>query len=252
MKANESISIQLYSTRLIEPLEAQFDLLKAQGLTNVEPWGGLLADTARLKDNLQRCGMKAPSIHVGVPSLRADAPGMARACRDLGIATLYAPAPPPDERNMDLAQWKNFARELAGFSKVVAAEGLRFGWHNHHWEFTATADGTLPMDVLLGEVPDMVWEVDLAWVVRGGADPAAWLARHSSRIDTCHIKDLARSGECADEDGWADVGHGTMSWAKLLPAMRTAGVNLFVLEHDKPLDAARFVRRSMATLNTWN
>lgn len=252
MRANETISIQLYSTRLVEPLEAQFDLLKGLGFTNVEPWGGLLADTQRLKDNLQRCNMKASSIHVGVPSLRADAQGAARACRGLGIATLYAPAPPADERTMDLAQWKSFARELAGFARVVTEEGLRFGWHNHHWEFQPTADGTVPMDVLLAEVPDMVWEVDLAWAVRGGADPLTWLKKYADHIDTCHIKDLAPSGECVEEDGWADVGHGTMNWAALLPAMRTIGVNLFVLEHDKPSDAARFVRRSMATLKSWN
>ena len=252
MRANETISVQLYSTRLVEPLEAQFDLLAGLGYQNVEPWGGLLADTARLKDNLARCGMNAPSIHVGAPSLRTDAAGMARTCRDLGVATLYAPAPPPDERNMDLAQWKAFAKELNSFSKAVTGEGIRFGWHNHHWEFKATADGTVPMDVLLAEAPDMVWEVDLAWVVRGGADPQAWLKKYASRIDTCHIKDLAPAGECVDEDGWADVGHGTMDWGQLVPAMRSIGVKLFVLEHDKPNDAVRFVRRSMATLTSWN
>jgi sugar phosphate isomerase/epimerase len=43
-----------------------------------------------------------------------------------------------------------------------------------------------------------------------------------------------------------------MDWPSLISTMRGIGVKLFVLEHDKPSDASRFVRRSMATLATWN
>ena len=252
MRPSETISIQLYSTRLIEPLESQFDLLASLGFKSVEPWGGLLADAPRLKDNLARHGMQAPSAHVGMPSLRNDALAMARTCRELGISTLYAPAPPPDERDKDVAGWRAFAKELAAIGKVVTGEGLRFGWHNHHFEFKKAADGAIPMDILLNEAPDMLWEVDVSWVVRGGEDPVAWLKRYGSRIEACHIKDIATPGTCLDEDGWADVGYGTMDWASLISTMRGVGVKLFVLEHDKPSNAERFVRRSMATLAAWN
>lgn len=251
MQAKETISIQLYSTRLVDPLEAQFELLAGLGYKSVEPWGGLLADAPRLKTNLKKYGMQAPSAHVGLPSLRNDAAAMARICKDLGIATVYCPAPPPDERDKDSAGWKALGQELAAIGKVVTAEGLRFGWHNHHFEFKQTVGGAYPMDILLTEAPDMLWEVDLAWVVRGTQDPLSWLKRYASRIDTCHIKDIAPAGECVDEDGWADVGHGTMNWAALVPVMREIGVKLFVLEHDKPNDPARFVRRSMDTLSSW-
>jgi sugar phosphate isomerase/epimerase len=252
VKPNETISIQVYSCRLIEPLEAQFDLLAAIGYRNVEPWGGLFADAPRLKTNLVKHGMKAPSAHVGLPALRKDAAGMAKTCRDLGVETIYAPAPPPDERDKDIAGWRALGKELAAIGNAVTGEGLKFGWHNHHWEFQQAKDGTIPMHVLLAEAPDMLWQVDLAWVIRGGADPAAWLKRHAGRIEACHVKDMAAPGQNADEDGWADVGHGVMDWKTLLPAMRNAGTRLFVLEHDRPSDAARFARRSMATLVNWN
>jgi hypothetical protein len=45
---------------------------------------------------------------------------------------------------------------------------------------------------------------DLAWIVRGHADPVAEIKRYASRIVSAHIKDIAPAGQCADEDGWAD------------------------------------------------
>ena len=48
--------------------------------------------------------------------------------------------------------------------------------------------------------------------MRGGADPLDWIDRYGARIVAVHVKDIAPAGECADEDGWADVGHGTIDW----------------------------------------
>jgi sugar phosphate isomerase/epimerase len=100
------------------------------------------------------------------------------------------------------------------------------------------------MDLILEHAPSIEWEMDVAWVVRGGADPLAWIGRHGDRITTAHVKDIAAAGECLNEDGWADVGHGIMDWKALTDALRGAGVDLFVMEHDKPSDARRFAVRA--------
>ena len=65
----------------------------------------------------------------------------------------------------------------------------------------------------------------------------------SSRV---HVKDIAPAGENEDEDGWADVGHGMLDWARALAALgRGAGARSVVVEHDKPTDAARFARAQL-------
>ncbi len=247
----DKISLQLYSARAIDGLDAQLALAQKCGFTNVEPWGGLFADPALLKDLLAKHNLKAPSAHIGLDRLRADAAGTAKMFRGLGIDFLIAPAPPPDQRDMDRAGWQALGRELHAHGKAVTGEGLRFGWHNHHWEFKPLPDGSRPFDILMNEAPDMAWEADLAWIVRGNADPIAELARYSGRAKAAHVKDLAAQGQALDEDGWADAGHGTMDWAKLYPAMVKAGVQLFVLEHDKPSDAERFASRSLAQVANW-
>ena len=49
-------------------------------------------------------------------------------------------------------------------------------------------------------------------MIRGGADPLEWMRPYGNRITAVHVKDIAPAGESADEDGWADVGHGTVDW----------------------------------------
>ena len=56
--------------------------------------------------------------------------------------------------------------------------------------------------------------------VRGGADPLAWIERYGQRIVAVHVKDIAKPGQGLDEDGWADVGHGTIDWAALIETLR--------------------------------
>jgi sugar phosphate isomerase/epimerase len=74
----------------------------------------------------------------------------------------------------------------------------------------------------------------------------ATLATYGSRLLAAHLKDIAPKGENADEDGWADLGHGTIAWATILPALRKAGCTYFVMEQDKPNDHHRFASRALA------
>jgi sugar phosphate isomerase/epimerase len=94
--------------------------------------------------------------------------------------------------------------------------------------------------------------MDVAWVVRGGQDPLAWIKKYGSRINAVHVKDIAPAGEALNEDGWADVGHGTMDWQALATAIK-AGTNAryWVMEHDNPSDVDRFASRSLAAVQAW-
>jgi sugar phosphate isomerase/epimerase len=129
--------------------------------------------------------------------------------------------------------------------------GLTFGWHNHDFEFATLAGGETPMQVLLDEAPQISWEADIAWIVRGGADPFDWIARHGKRLTAVHVKDIAPAGTAEAEDGWADVGHGTVDWTALLAALDAGSpARLYIMEHDNPADVARFASRSIAWVKT--
>ena len=94
--------------------------------------------------------------------------------------------------------------------------------------------------------------MDLAWLVKGGQEPIAWMDKYGDRITALHVKDIAPAGQALDEDGWADVGHGVLDWKALLAAAKKkTKVKYYVAEHDKPLDAMRFGRRSIAAIKGW-
>ncbi|HEY0419899.1 MAG TPA: sugar phosphate isomerase/epimerase [Acetobacteraceae bacterium] len=246
-----AISYQLYSSRNFPDLARQCRMLAGLGLKHVEPFGGLFGDIAPLRDAMAENGLTAPTAHVGAPALREDFDGTVAKLKALGIETAIVPAVPPAERVQDRAGWQRLGQELAGWAKRAADQGLRFGWHNHHFEFARLDGGSMPLEWILGEEPSLLWQVDIAWVMRGEQDPVAWIERYKPRVTSFHVKDLAPAGQNADEDGWADVGYGVVDWAKLLPVMRATPATVWTLEHDNPLDDERFATRSFATVSGW-
>lgn len=79
--------------------------------------------------------------------------------------------------------------------------GLALAWHNHDFEYAPTTNGSRPIDLILEHAPSIGWEADIAWMVRGGADPCAELQRYTGRVPACHVKDLAAPGTARDEGG---------------------------------------------------
>ncbi len=57
------------------------------------------------------------------------------------------------------------------------------------------ADGSIPQDRIFEGGPGLEWEMDVAWVIRGGADPLAWIETYKDRITAAHVKDIAPAGE---------------------------------------------------------
>lgn len=251
MPVLDRLSFQLYSAREMQPLERQLDLLQSLGYERVEPFGGLLADTVALKRQLDAYSLSAPSCHVGLDRLTSDFDGAVDDMRTLGTGLVIAPYLQAADRPKDTAGWRALGTTLQGLVTRLKAEGLRFAWHNHDFEHLALPEGGTPMDLILESAPDLLWEADLAWIVVAGEDPLTWLKRYSGRVVAVHVKDIASQGEAKDEDGWADVGHGTLDWSALVPASLDAGAELLVLEHDKPADVERFARRSYETVAGW-
>jgi sugar phosphate isomerase/epimerase len=108
------------------------------------------------------------------------------------------------------------------------------------------------MDLILESAPDLMWEVDVAWLAKARQSPAAWFDRYGDRIRSIHVKDIAVPGQALSEDGWADVGYGTLDWQQLYSSIRARTRAIyFVMEHDNPSDVERFARRSIAMARKW-
>jgi sugar phosphate isomerase/epimerase len=243
-------SYQLYSARNEKSLDDTLKTLKQLGYAQVEGWGGQFADPAALAKNVKDAGLVMPTAHIGYTALE-DTANAIKIAQTVGIKTIYCPAPPSNDYREGKADWNVLAAGLAKIGAALKAAGIGFGYHNHHWEFAKGANGKTPIELILAS-PDVQWEMDLAWVVKAGEDPVAWMDKLGSKITAIHVKDIAPAGQNADEDGWADVGTGTLDWKKLLAdAKAKTKAQYFVMEHDKPSDAIRFARRSIESVKKW-
>ena len=248
----ENLSYQLYSSRNFPPLEDVLKRVADAGYTRVEGYGGLyanLTDLDGLNRALQSNGLHMASGHFGLDMLEDDVDLVLSIARTLKMKAIYCPFVMPEVRPTDGDGWRAFGKRLQAAGAPYLDAGVTFGWHNHDFEFVACSDGTVPQTAIFEGGPDLSWEVDVAWIVRGGGKPTDWFATHADRITALHVKDIAAEGECQDEDGWADVGHGVMDWPALIAAAKGTNAELFVMEHDNPSDDTRFATRSFATVS---
>lgn len=243
---------QLYSSRNFGGLAETLGLVADLGYTGVEGYGELYSNPANigaLRSGLDAAGLEMKSGHFGLDMVEDDPGGVTNIATQVGMTHVFVPHIAADLRPTDPDGWRAFGVRLAEVAKPLVDAGLTFGWHNHDFEFQALPDGTFPIDAIFSGGSDLAFEFDVAWAARAGQDPFHWIEKLGTRVVAAHVKDIAPAGECLDEDGWADVGQGTMDWAGLIAALKDKGCERFVVEHDNPSDDARFAKRSIDFLN---
>jgi len=246
------LSMQLYSTRNFNNYHQFIAELGRLGYDAVEGFSDLFGEADAIRASLNAAGMTMPTAHIGFDMLEGDIDATRQLCQTLGITTIYAPWLAEDERPKTQAGWSALAKRLSAIDENLAASGLNFGWHNHDFEFFPLPGGKTGMEVLLDEAPDLEWECDVAWVVRGGEEPIKWIERYAERITAAHFKDIAPAGEREDEDGWADPGTGVLNWQTIFATLKNkTRIKLLVAEHDNPSDSSRFARQAIETYRSF-
>ena len=196
-------------------------------------------------------GLTMPTGHFSIDMLENDFDRRATTLpKTLGIKLHRLPVHlAPDDRPTDAAGWRAFGERLGKDRR--AGQGGRLSTSpgtTIDFEFEPLADGTTPH----GAHPRCRARRSAGrWTWPGWC--AAARTRRLDRPTTAIASSpfMSRTsrpaGENADEDGWADVGHGTVDWKGTLKAAadNTDGRAIYVMEHDKPSDAARFAKRSI-------
>lgn len=249
---SDLISIQLYTLRNLGDVDLILDTVAAAGYKNVEGIGSHLDDAAVVAPKVAARGMKMTSCHVGLVALRERPDAVIAACETFGFTDLYMPAVPPDMRQMDAAGWTSVGTELAAMADRFAKSGIALGYHNHHWELDKKRGDTTALELLFAAAASssLKWQVDVAWLVRGNADPKAWMRRYQPLVTAAHVKDIAPAGKNLDQDGWTDVGAGVLDWKDLWAACVAMGARHMVVEHDKPADPGATARNSLNYLRS--
>jgi sugar phosphate isomerase/epimerase len=135
--------------------------------------------------------------------------------------------------------WKKNVDSFNKIGDLCKKAGLSFAFHNHNIEFRRAGD-VVPYDLFLRETdPSLVsMEMDIGWVIAGGADPVAYLTKYPSRFSSVHIKDLKNEGipNTNMKMVSAIIGKGIVDWSKVLPAIKKSSVTSAYMELEEPYD----------------
>lgn len=240
------LSFQLYTARNFQPLENTLTLVAKTGFKEIEGFGGVYGSLKVLRAGMDKHGLLMPTGHFDVAMLENGRTRVKALARELGMRHIVAPYLPAEERPRNAAGYRKLGKRLAAIGEWVRGEGYGFAWHNHDFEFVKLPTGEFPHDLIFDNAPLLDWECDVAWIARGGNNPVPWIRKYATRITAVHVKDIARKGQNLDEEGWADVGLGTVKWPAIFKELKATRAMHFAVEHDNPSDLARFCKRSFA------
>lgn len=131
------------------------------------------------------------------------------------------------------AEYQRFLSESHCVREALLSAGLRFGHHNHAFEFDRgdVGSGQSPWDVLIEcGGPDYYLELDVYWAWHSGVDPVGLFRRMAGRVPVVHIKDRA---VIAGEPKMAPIGEGNLPWDTIIPTGNAAGVDWWCVEQDE-------------------
>ena len=243
----ERVGVQLYTVRndLARDFEGTLSRVAEIGYREVEFAGYHNRSPSDVRAILTRLGLTAPAAHIPLDQFRRNIDGAIADAKTVGHEYLVVPWLDPSQRR-SIDDYRRLAEELNGFGEKVRAAGLRLGYHNHDFELGAMG-GSVPLDMLFDRTdPNLVvFELDLYWVTRGGADPLTYISRYPGRVHLVHVKDSAG----APEHRQVDVGKGTIDFGKILSRREQAGIRHAFVEMDEPTNALETLRVSYQSLS---
>lgn len=151
-----------------------------------------------------------------------------------------------DRKSID--DYKKICEQLNKAGEACKKQGIRFGYHNHAFEFDKL-EGQTPFDVMLAELdPKYVGiEMDIYWVIRAGADPIQYFEKHPKRFEQWHVKDMDKG----NQDRNADVGTGTIDYKPIFAKAKKSGMKHWYVEQESyPGDPMDSVGASASFLKT--
>jgi sugar phosphate isomerase/epimerase len=124
------------------------------------------------------------------------------------------------ERHFESPEAVKRAAELCNqLGSRTAGDGIELLYHNHWWEATPRADGTVPLFEFAAQLDGVGILADIYWVAAGGIDLAATLRELGPKVRRLHVKDgHLRPGPVDITEAMTAVGDGKVDISGALAA----------------------------------
>ena len=238
----KDMCVQMYSARSILNHDNYADILKeiaAMGYTAVEAAsydgdnGLIYGDTPEVfKQKVEAAGMKVLSAHVsrGLSREELDSGDLTAALawwdkcievhKKASMEYIVTPWIGLQETLKDLQVYCDYLNEVGRRCK---AAGIKYGYHNHAYEFEKVEDQVMYDYMLQHTDPELVFfQMDVYWAVIGKASPVDYFKRYPGRFKMLHIKDEWEVGQS-----------GMVGFDAIFKNAELAGLENFVVEIER-------------------
>src|SRR5688572_6309563 len=272
-KDEEIVGIQLYSVRADmtkDPL-GTLKQLAAMGYKNVEHanynnrkfYGYTPVEFKKILGDL---GMKMPSGHTVMGNLHWDE--AKKQFTDLWKYTVedaavvgqeYVISPWLDETLRTTADdLKKYMEVFNKSGELCKKSGMKFGYHNHDFEFSVMLDGKSVYDIMLQNTdPELViQQLDIGNLYNGGAKAIDIVRQYPGRFQSMHVKDEIKSADNAQNHEYEStvLGKGIVNVKEVIDlGKKSGGTKHFIIEQESyqgrtPIDA---VKEDLEVMKKW-
>ena len=149
-----------------------------------------------------------------------------------------------------------FLEVLNKCGELCQKYGMKFGYHNHDFEFSEILNGEVMFDMILQNTdPDKVGiQLDIGNMYIAGALAKDVILKYPGRFETIHVKDMIES-ETEEGEGYEStiLGEGLIGTRAVTDMSRDQGTWLFIIEQESyqgktPLEC---MKEDLAIMNNW-
>ncbi|HZY81057.1 MAG TPA: sugar phosphate isomerase/epimerase family protein [Cyclobacteriaceae bacterium] len=139
--------------------------------------------------------------------------------------------------------------------ELCKKSGMKFGYHNHDFEFAEKLDGVSVYEIILKNTdPNLViQQLDIGNLYNGGANAMDVMKAWPNRFSSMHVKDEIKATEGNEKFESTILGTGIVPVKDVIDMGRKTGTIHFIIEQEsyqgkKPLDS---VKEDLAIMKKW-
>ncbi len=131
--------------------------------------------------------------------------------------------------------------------ELCKKSGMRFGYHNHDFEFSQKFDGETVYDIILKNTDPklVIQQLDMGNLYNGGAKAIDIVKRWPGRFVSLHVKDEIASGNPDEKFESTILGNGVVNTKEVIDLCKSSGgTKYYIIEQESyqgktPLESAR-------------
>ena len=139
-----------------------------------------------------------------------------------------------ESKRKTMSDLKSFMEIFNRSGELCKKFGMKFGYHNHDFEFSEKVEGKVLFDIILAETdPNLVMQqLDIGNMLNGGAKALDVMKQYPGRFESMHVKDEVKATEGHEPFESTILGKGVVPIKSIIDLGRASGTKHFIIEQE--------------------